>query len=318
MLRIGKLKESVYQRSVEKQFHNEKSFQPLRMHTITVDGWTLAAERLVYNMVNCFAAESALVTQMTVSVHMPRGSEEAELRKFTARLGVLCKEFAIWVSMGEVRVIEGCKRPLCMAVGVSDPKAASMRLPKGEKSLPGLDRQSIKADMDVIVAGSIACEGAAILAIEHESELKERFAAFYVQTAKELYDAAAMPAVQEILLKEKAFGTAVLEGGIFAGLWNMAAAGKVGLDIDLSAIPIKQHTVEVCEFFDLNPYMLLSGGCLLIVASHGASLLSALQRAGIAATIIGRTTSTNDRIIHYDDEIRYLEPPKTDEIYKVS
>ena len=41
----------------------------------------------------------------------------------------------------------------------------------------------------------------------------------------------------------------VTEGGIFGALWEMAEASGVGLEIDLKKIPIRQETVEVCEFF---------------------------------------------------------------------
>ena len=35
----------------------------------------------------------------------------------------------------------------------------------------------------------------------------------------------------------------VREGGIFAALWEMAAAKNVGLSVDLKNIPIRQHTI---------------------------------------------------------------------------
>ncbi len=304
MLRLGKVKESVYNRSIKKQIHNVNETAPFLARTVHVEGWTLAAERVVYNLINAFAAQKGSLAQMTVSVMMPEGTEEPELRSFSKDLGRLCKEYGIWLSLEEAKVNPRVKAVEIQAFGIGS----------GEKNpLTKLD-----ADLDLIVAGSVACEGAAILACHEEKELLGRFAGFYVDRAKQLFDAAAMPAVHELLLKEEAWGAAVREGGIFAGLWDMAAAGKVGLDIDLSAIPIRQHTIEVCEYFNLNPYMLLSGGCLLIAARHGESIISGLNEMGIEAALIGRTTSGNDRIIHYDDEIRYLEPPKTDEIYRRS
>lgn len=313
MLRLGRIKESVWKRSVQKQLHNDKNSSPMYMQNVTVEGWTLAAERVVYNMMNAFAAARSSLKQMSISVFMPEETEEPVFRAFTARLGQLCAEEKIWVSVDEAKVSRSVTMPLINAVGIGHVGEED-----GENSASNPSPSAkLAPDMDVIVAGSIACEGAAILALEHEAALKERFATFYVEIAQKLFDAAAMPAVRAILEREEARGTAVREGGIFAGLWDMAAAGKVGLDINLGAIPIRQHTIEVCEYFNLNPYMLLSGGCILIVASHGESVVSALAEQGICAAVIGHTTSGNDRIIRYDDEIRYLEPPKTDEIYKM-
>ena len=42
-----------------------------------------------------------------------------------------------------------------------------------------------------------------------------------------------------------------------------------------------------------------------------------LEKAGIKATIIGKATAGNDRVLLNEDERRFLEPPKTDELYKV-
>ena len=46
-------------------------------------------------------------------------------------------------------------------------------------------------------------------------------------------------------------------------------------------------------------------------------IIRELEKAGIKATIIGKATAGNDRVLLNEDERRFLEPPKTDELYKV-
>ncbi|MCM1123630.1 MAG: hydrogenase maturation factor, partial [Eubacterium sp.] len=75
------------------------------------------------------------------------------------------------------------------------------------------------------------------------------------------------------------------------------------------------ETIEICEFYELNPYELLSGGCLIMVSDDGEGLVTALKREDISAVIIGRTTDSHDRVIYNEDEKRYLDRPKTDQIY---
>ena len=87
--------------------------------------------------------------------------------------------------------------------------------------------------------------------------------------------------------------------------------------MDLKKILLKQETVEICEFYDLNPYMLISSGCMLIVTDQANYLVEKLKSEGISAAVIGRITAGNDRIIINEDERRFLEPPKSDELYKV-
>ena len=305
MLRIGRIKESVYDRSVLKQLDKGKR-QTLTdaSSTIVVEGWTLAEERIVTNMVNTFAAQGSYPSRITVTAVLPEGCQEAELRRLTSRLGALCADRQIRIRIPDVRVLPELKVPIFTATGLASEE---------EWKVAG----RLSPDFDIVAAGTIACEGAAILALEKEKQLRERFAGFFVDAAKGLFDSAAMPAVREMVNREDISGIAAGEGGIFACLWRLGSIGKVGLDINLRAIPIRQHTVEICEFCNINPYLLLSGGCILLVSSRGEDLLSNLTREGIPAAVIGRTTSGKARIIRYDDEIRYLEPPKTDEIYHV-
>jgi hydrogenase maturation factor len=107
----------------------------------------------------------------------------------------------------------------------------------------------------------------------------------------------------------------VTEGGVFGALWEMAAASGTGIEVDLKKIPVRQETVEICEYFDINPYMLISSGAMLIATAHGSHLVDRLAAAGIHGAVIGCATSGNDRIIRNGDERRFLEPPKTDELF---
>ena len=120
-----------------------------------------------------------------------------------------------------------------------------------------------------------------------------------------------MSAVSDILQEREVISIHdVREGGIFAALWEMAAAKNVGLSVDFKNIPIRQHTIEVCEYFNLNPYMLRSGGTLLLACANGARIVEQLKNAGVQAAVIGQTTAGNDRLIRYDDEARFLEPSR--------
>ena len=83
----------------------------------------------------------------------------------------------------------------------------------------------------------------------------------------------------------------------------------------MKKIPLRQETVEVCELCNINPYELLSGGSLLMIADNGAGLVERLREEGIPAAIIGEVTEGNARIIINEDEVRYMDRPKQDGWY---
>ena len=69
--------------------------------------------------------------------------------------------------------------------------------------------------------------------------------------------------------------------------------------------------------FDINPYMLISSGSMLIGCANGNLLVEELEKNGIHASVIGRATEGNDRIVVNGDETRYLGPAGSDDLYKI-
>ena len=99
-------------------------------------------------------------------------------------------------------------------------------------------------------------------------------------------------------------------GGILSGLWKMAEASGVGMDVDLRRIPIRQETIEVCERLDVDPYKLEAKGSVLIGTAQGDALVRELEAHGIHAAVIGYADSGNDRLLHSGEITRYLERPR--------
>lgn len=337
-MRVGKVKESILKRSVLRQLHNksdsgspqygedagcfsvpmdpvstdrysqsmsENVLAKMAISVHPVEGWTLAAERAIYHAVNSLAAAGATPQSVAPVIMMPKGTEERQLKQLMKEMDVLCGQEKISFVAGHTTISPYVTDLILSMTAAGYFKDNHVKEPKKE------------ANLDVVVAGTVGREGAAMLAVEREQELLQRYAATYIEQAKQLFEDGSMQKAVYVARKAGAVSIRHIgEGGIFAGLWELAAAGKVGLDIALKRIPIRQHTIEVCEFFRLNPYMLRSGGTLLLTAKNGERIVNALQEKGISAEVIGRTTDGNDKLIRYDDEIRYLEPPKEDEYYK--
>lgn len=102
-------------------------------------------------------------------------------------------------------------------------------------------------------------------------------------------------------------------------LWDLGEEAKSGFTVDILDIPIRQETVEICEFFHIDPYRLESKGTYLAVLEDAMSAKAALREIGVESEIIGRIESGNAKVILFDrdHETRYLDKPKPDEIKKV-
>lgn len=173
-------------------------------------------------------------------------------------------------------------------------------------------------DEDIVMTKWIGMEGTAVIASRQFGPLCGRYPADLVEEAVNFKRfLSVIPEAATAQVSNVSAMQAVREGGIFGGLWSLAAGNGVGLVADLKRIPVRQETIEVCEFFDINPYELLAGGSLLMTTPDGSALVDALAAQGIAAAVIGKTVPGRDRIVRYEDEMRFLEPARGDEIFKI-
>lgn len=262
----------------------------------------------VYAAVNAVAAGGGIPFAMQMALTLPEGTEESELKRImqlTEEAAGICK---VQIAGGHTEVTGAVKYPVISVTAFGYRLEAAERVSKG---LPA-------AGQAVVMTKWMGLEGTAVLAQEREAKLLERYP-FSITTAAKGFEKY-LPVLPEAATALKSGATAMHDmrnGGVFGGLYELAGRLGVGLSIDLKKIPVKQETIEICEFFDLNPYGLLSGGSLLIVAEDGDGMVKALQEAGIPAAVIGRTTDNNDKVLHNGEEIRFLEPARPDEIGKV-
>lgn len=172
--------------------------------------------------------------------------------------------------------------------------------------------------MDLVLIKWIALKGTAFLASYKEQELLNRFPSVMIQDAAEFSCCLSTEREYQISLQ---YGAAAIyplgKGGILGGLWNMLEQMNAGMEIELRKIPIRQESVEICEYFDLNPYYTDSTGALLAATDDGIGLVSVLEREGIHAAVIGRTNKSNDRIIYNQGNKRYLDRPQREELEKI-
>jgi hydrogenase expression/formation protein HypE len=108
----------------------------------------------------------------------------------------------------------------------------------------------------------------------------------------------------------------VTEGGVLAGVWELATASGCGVRLDADAVPVAQETMAVCEALGVDPLALISSGAMLIAVPDPAPLKAALAEAGIASAIIG-SLAHGDRVVLRDGGWVELIPPDRDELWRV-
>lgn len=108
--------------------------------------------------------------------------------------------------------------------------------------------------------------------------------------------------------------TEVSRGGILASLWKISEDSGTGLEADACLIPIRQETVEICEFFDLNPYRLLCRNVWIAGTAGSWRILRDIKKLGLPCAVIGTVTTGPARMLKGTAGWRYLERPMPDEL----
>lgn len=261
--------------------------------------------KLIFNRaINACAAMGAEPIAVQVQLLCPAEFMESDLQDLMRTLEKEAEEKNVSLLPGRIESAEAVSAPYLTLNGIGRMRE--------ENFTP---YQNVQAGQELVLSKWIALESTALLAEEHEKELLERYTPVFVDHAQELIEY--ISTVPEAAVAVLHGATAMLhieEGGIFGALWNLAEGVGLGLEVQVKAIPVKQETIEICELYNKNPYLLPSAGCLLMVTEQGEALKRELERAGIPATVIGRLTDGNERVLLNEDEKRFLELPKMNEL----
>ncbi len=324
---VGKIPENVLKRSVIKKLTVKRpevvlgsavgedcgvvSLSPDEEFVVSTDPITGTAKEIgdlsVSITINDLASAGATPIGILITALLPEGTTEEELSVIMSQVSRACEREQIAVIGGHTEVTPVVTQPVLSVTGVGKCKKGRIISTGGAK--PG---------MDLVASKWIALEGTLIITREREEEIR---GALPEALVNRIFDFGELLSVR----KEGEIGASlsvaamhdVTEGGIYGALWEMAEASGVGVEVDISKIPIRQETIEVCEYLDIDPYRLISSGCMLVACEDGEAYVNALQEVGVPASVIGRVTDGNDRVIITKDKRRFLTPPGADEFHKV-
>lgn len=325
-MEIGKVPETILKRSVFKKLKVKRpevlvhagvgedcavlgpAEDAIVLSTDPITGTAKDIGKLAFHVTaNDIASSGAELIGILLTIIFPPENSEEELKAIMEDITGLAEEYQVEILGGHTEVSEVVNQTLISVTGVG-------RIAKDKM----ITTAGLKPHQELVVTKWIGLEGSSILAKEKEEALKAVLPAELVETAKGFDNFLSVVPDSKVAMKVGVSAMHdVTEGGIFGALWEMASASGVGLEIDLKKIPIRQETIELCEALNINPYMLISSGSMLIGTSHGHQLVEELGRVGIHAAVIGYATEGNDRVVVNGEERRFLEPPKTDELFRV-
>ena len=246
---------------------------------ITLVGPSIGRFAVIVNA-NDVAVMGARPRWFLATILLPLGTTETEVQALFGGMRVGLGEVGAALVGGHTEITGAVNQPV--VVGQMLGVAENGRFVSTAGVRPG----------DVIVQVGVApVEGAAVLAAEAVDRLAELDAAITVAAARAIDDPGI--SVVEAAVTAADLGATALhdptEGGIAAGLHELAAAGGVALRVDRSRILWFGPGVAVCRAVGADPWATLASGSLLaaFAPNDAAGAVETLAARGHAVAVIG-------------------------------
>ena len=258
----------------------------------------------------------------SISVSILAGSEcpEEKLRKEMISLTDISKKLRVRIAGGNT-VFSGNEEGYSIEITAYGKVREDILKRVSEKPMAG-DK--------VVIIGDAGSFGAAAITEKRRSDMTSRFAESYMDGIIAPYSIGWDNIfVGEIVQKMVEAGAIYLHdvtfGGIYRTLLEVSEYSGLGIEVRHEDIPTKQSTIEVCEFWNLNPYKLLgTGGLVAVFREEDAEKLFenihdelSGNLAGYSVSLAGELTQLKERLIlsERNKTHRSITMYEKDEIY---
>jgi hydrogenase expression/formation protein HypE len=234
---------------------------------------------------NDIAAMGGKPLWFLATILMPASATAEEVKRLFSQLSDSCKTLGIIYCGGHTEVTHSVNNPIVIGQMLGEVQKANLKPTSA----------ACEGD-ELIMTKTSAIEATAIIALEKERELKGHLKEELIKKAKKYLYIPGISVVREADVIASMEAVHALhdptEGGIATGIFEMATASNLGVEVYYDNIPISEETQVMCDLYDVDPLGTFASGSLLIAASPSSSedVIGRLLAAGIHATRIGVMT----------------------------
>ncbi|MFW6018128.1 MAG: AIR synthase family protein [Halapricum sp.] len=228
---------------------------------------------------------------LSVDFNLPPEITDEEFETVWGTFDREARELGVSIVTGHTARYAGCNYPMVgggtsMAVGDPDDLVRPDGANVGDR---------------VIVTKGPAIETTGLLSIQFEPLLDGELPTATIEDAKDrFYD---MSPVRDALVAAAAGPVTAMhdatEGGVYGGLFEMARAAGVGIEIERERVPVQPGVHEACDFFGVDPWISISEGTLLATVDPDGvgEVLTALEHEGVPAADVGEVVDGSGLVV---------------------
>jgi hydrogenase expression/formation protein HypE len=224
----------------------------------------------IHGTVNDLAMCGARPLALSAGFILEEGFPMESLRQVVLSMKDAASSAGVSIVTGDTKVVDRGKGD-----GIYINTAGVGSIPEGVE----IDPSSARPGDDVLISGTIADHGIAILSVREGLEFEGEVTS----------DSAPLNELVETVLAAGGDGIRVLRdptrGGVASALNEIAGASRVGIRLQETSVPVREAVRGACEILGLDPlYVANEGKCLVVVSAERSDAVLAAMRSHPSGT----------------------------------
>jgi len=274
-------------------------------------GFERAAWFALHILVSDVVTSGLKPSYLTIDLNLPLSITKEELNAMWKVISSECDRMGIAIISGHTAKYEGCNYPM---VGGATVMAI------GNKNKYVTPRDARPGDKIIVTKGA-AIEATGLFAVTFEKKIEKLFGKEFSKRASDIFYK--MSVVEDALIaasvgvRNKGVTSMhdATECGVWGGLYEIAQASGVGMQIIKENIILLPEVKAICKHFKMDPYTAISEGTLLITAKaeYAQKIVDKLKKNNIDSSIVGTVVKKEKGIMIVENgKETKLEHPRID------
>jgi len=243
-----------------------------------------------------------------LTIMAPEGTTENDINEIMKQAGEAAAALKVEIIGGHTEITPAVNKVIISSTAIGRQLKKKVVFSKGAQ-----------VGDSIVMTKNLGLEGTAIIAHDWEERLRRELGDDLVDEAKSMMEKISV-VTEGVIGGEVGVSSMhdITEGGLLGAIWEMCEASSVGALVHKGKVNIAQSTEKICQHFQIDPFRIISSGCMLITIpkDKDAELIEALKKKGVEAKVIGEVTETG-RFLQMGEQLVEIAPPNSDELYKV-
>lgn len=279
-------------------------------------GYEKAAWFALHILVSDVVTSGLTPTYLSIDLNLPMEIKEDELETIWQVFHEQCEKLGIAIVCGHTARYENCHFPMVGGATV---------IAVGEKEDYVTPKLAQPGDHLIITKGP-AIESSGIFAAMFPEKIAASLGNEFAEKSQNIFYKMSVvdDAKTAVSIGVRDKGVTAMhdatEGGIWGGVYELAQAAGLGVQINKDAIVVEDGVKEISQLFGIkDPYAAISEGTLILSCKPDTSkdIVKALEDKNIAASVIGELTDPSQGLtVSSKGKQKPLQHPRVDPFWK--